>query len=250
MAQTIADGKVVVPSQNWKVVMVLDADVAAATDLTADSTIRLIAVIMPNTDGAVTQDWTPFRTTVNQVETLTGFTFFSAVDPAIINPLKGQVDTTPISPTSRMVRGRTQPTQLAETAAMALDPALAPLNQAAAGLLYPSESDEPFEAFSWGEVHGPLTDAQLLALAGQDPQAQVVRETVDRFFDRLVHPKHAHSQVNPQLAQQFTALLHTLKAHLTDLEVVKFGRGDVAIFVFGRAKDGTIAGVKTAATET
>ena len=46
---------------------------------------------MPN-DQTVGDDWTRYRTTVRDVEKLTGYTFFDRADPAIIGPLKERID--------------------------------------------------------------------------------------------------------------------------------------------------------------
>ena len=282
--QTTPDGKVVVPVQNWKVIMVLDQDVASAADLTARATIRLIAAIMPNDDGAVGDDWTPFQATVNQVEALTGYTFFGAADPAVIGPLKGPGgrSTSPATvPTLLPVRGRIEPfaddrparqapapqapartptAMLGPTArarpappenpAMPDSPAVNILKKAVQGLTYPSEADEPFEVTSWGEAAGTLTDARLWHLARQDPEARLERVPLDPFFDRLIKPKHPHGQVNPATAQRFAALLQAIRSELADVEVVRFGRSEVAIYIIGRTRDGKLVAIRTAATET
>jgi endonuclease G, mitochondrial len=87
---TLSHGKVVVPAQCWKVVLVLDesdADDAARIDANA----RMIAVVMPN-DERVGEDWTPYRTSVRQVEELTGYRFFDRVPESLVGPLKETVD--------------------------------------------------------------------------------------------------------------------------------------------------------------
>ena len=56
---------------------------------------RLIAVVMPN-DDSVRHDWARYRTSVKDVENLTGYTFFDRVPADIINPLKEKVDRTAI----------------------------------------------------------------------------------------------------------------------------------------------------------
>lgn len=99
-------GKVVVPSLIWKVAMILDEDVASARDFKPTSNIRLIAVVMPNVDGAVNEDWAPFRTTVKEVEDLTGFKFFGDVESSIIGPLKEQEDEEIIPSPTPVIRGR------------------------------------------------------------------------------------------------------------------------------------------------
>ncbi|HJQ31529.1 MAG TPA: tandem-95 repeat protein [Pyrinomonadaceae bacterium] len=79
---TVANGHVTVPSATWKVVMVLPKadgdDVARATCAT-----QTIAVIMPNVQGIRNNDWHSYITTVDAVEQLTGYDFFSNVDPAV-----------------------------------------------------------------------------------------------------------------------------------------------------------------------
>jgi endonuclease G, mitochondrial len=88
---TITGGKVTVPSQTWKVVVVLPVgsgdDAARVTNTT-----RTIAVIMPNTQGIRTVDWKTYRVSVDQVEALTGFDFFSNVNPSTQAVIESVVD--------------------------------------------------------------------------------------------------------------------------------------------------------------
>ncbi len=86
---TIANGHVVVPTQTWKVIIVLpngDNDVSRVTTAT-----RTIAVIMPNST-TINSDWRTYRVSVDQVEALTGFDFFSNVPTAIQNVIEATVD--------------------------------------------------------------------------------------------------------------------------------------------------------------
>jgi endonuclease G, mitochondrial len=89
---TVASGHVGVPSQTWKVVLVLPNasgdDVARVTTST-----RTIAVIMPNIQGIRANDWKSYRVSVNQVESLTGYDFFSNVPASIQSVIESTVDT-------------------------------------------------------------------------------------------------------------------------------------------------------------
>ncbi len=86
---------VVVPSKCWKVIMVLDG--ASHDDIArVNSKTRLIAVIMPNTMSVSKKDWFKYRVSVEEVERLTGYEFFSNVPSEVIKPLKKKVDRTPI----------------------------------------------------------------------------------------------------------------------------------------------------------
>ncbi|HKE57062.1 MAG TPA: DNA/RNA non-specific endonuclease, partial [Pyrinomonadaceae bacterium] len=83
---TVANGHVTVPAFTWKVALVLpkgDNDLSRVTAAT-----RTIAVIMPNKDEIRPNDWTQYLTTVDAVEALTGYNFFSNVPPAIQNAIE------------------------------------------------------------------------------------------------------------------------------------------------------------------
>jgi endonuclease G len=86
----IANGHVAVPAQTWKVIIVLpngSNDVSRVTTST-----RTIAVVMPNS-GSIGSDWRAYRVSVDQVEAITGFDFFSNVSSGIQAVIEGQVDT-------------------------------------------------------------------------------------------------------------------------------------------------------------
>jgi endonuclease G len=85
----IANGHVAVPAQTWKVIIVLTNgtnDVGRVTTST-----RTIAVVMPNS-GSIGSDWRAYRVSVDQVEAITGFDFFSSVSPSIQNVIEARVD--------------------------------------------------------------------------------------------------------------------------------------------------------------
>ncbi|HKU74505.1 MAG TPA: DNA/RNA non-specific endonuclease [Pyrinomonadaceae bacterium] len=85
----IANGHVAVPAQTWKVIVVLPVgsnDVSRVTTST-----RTIAVVVPNS-GSINSDWRTYRVSVDQVEAITGFDFFSNVNSGIQAVIEGQVD--------------------------------------------------------------------------------------------------------------------------------------------------------------
>jgi endonuclease G len=88
---TVANGHVGVPSQTWKVIIVLPQ--ASGNDVTRVTTsTRTIAVIMPNTQGIRANDWKTYRVSVDQVESLTGYDFFSNVPVSIQSVIEALVD--------------------------------------------------------------------------------------------------------------------------------------------------------------
>lgn len=88
---TVAGGHVTVPNVTWKVIVVLPQ--AGGDDVSRVTTsTRTIAIIMPNTQGIRNNDWRQYRVSVDQVEALTGFDFFSNVPTNIQAVIEAQVD--------------------------------------------------------------------------------------------------------------------------------------------------------------
>ncbi len=91
VTSTIAGGHVNVPSQTWKVILVLPA--ASGNDVSRVTTAtRTIAVKMPNTQGIRANDWKTYRVSVDQIETLTGYDFFSNVPASVQSVIEARVD--------------------------------------------------------------------------------------------------------------------------------------------------------------
>ena len=83
-ATTIANGHVNVPASTWKVALVLPK--ASGDDISrVDCSTRTIAVIMPNVQGIRNNPWENYLTSVDAVEALTGYDFFSNLPDAVEN---------------------------------------------------------------------------------------------------------------------------------------------------------------------
>lgn len=87
---TLAQGKVTVPASTWKVVLVLDKPGVRLQGVTEKT--RVISVVMPNQQGIKSQTWQSFRKSVDEVETLTGYDFFSNVPEQIQTVIEASVD--------------------------------------------------------------------------------------------------------------------------------------------------------------
>jgi hypothetical protein len=112
------------------------------------------------------------------------------------------------------------------------------IRDAITGLLYPSESDEPFEIFQWSPVSGDGRD-QVVAHAAGEP---VVAKGVSAFFDDLKDSDDAAG---------FAALRLALENVLPGLSVFRVGQSpEVGVFLIGQLPDGNWAGVRTLAVET
>ena len=88
---TIAAGHVAVPAKTWKVILVLP-DAGGDDVVRVTTSTRAIAVIMPNAQGIRASTWQSFRVSVDQVEQLTGYDFFSNVPVATQSVIEARVD--------------------------------------------------------------------------------------------------------------------------------------------------------------
>ncbi|RYU78085.1 DNA/RNA non-specific endonuclease [Hymenobacter persicinus] len=89
---TIASGKITVPSNCWKVVVVLPNGTGDAARVTTST--RVIAINTPNTQ-TVNTDWAAYRTTVDAIEAATGYNLLSAVSSTVQSTIESRVDTGP-----------------------------------------------------------------------------------------------------------------------------------------------------------
>jgi endonuclease G, mitochondrial len=87
---TIANGKITVPKSTWKIVVVLEKPGLRLNDIT--NSTRVIAVDLPNEQGIKDKSWKTFRTSVDQIESLTGYDFLSNVPKAIQDVIEANVD--------------------------------------------------------------------------------------------------------------------------------------------------------------
>jgi endonuclease G, mitochondrial len=91
---TVGQGKVLVPAVTWKVILVLDTPNAGVAGVTKNT--RTIAVIMPNKQGIKSDPWQQYQTSVQEVEKLTGYQFFTNVPADIRSIIDAKVD--PVEP--------------------------------------------------------------------------------------------------------------------------------------------------------
>jgi endonuclease G, mitochondrial len=87
---TIAAGQITVPAQTYKIALILSNGVDDLNRVTVSS--RVIAVLMPNIDSIRPNDWRPYRTSVNAIESATGYDFLSNLPTNIQDIIEAKVD--------------------------------------------------------------------------------------------------------------------------------------------------------------
>jgi endonuclease G, mitochondrial len=93
----IGRAHVQVPSHTWKIVLALPAGRQNPSDVTPTTTV--LAIVTPN-NQSVTEDWRKYQVSVAEVERLTGYQFFSHVDPAVAQVLKKAGPTRRVEPSA------------------------------------------------------------------------------------------------------------------------------------------------------
>ena len=89
---TIASGKITVPAQCWKVVVVLPEGSSDASRVTTAT--RVIAINTPNNQTLATT-WGSYRTSVDAIEAATGLNLLSAVPSTVQSTVESRVDAGP-----------------------------------------------------------------------------------------------------------------------------------------------------------
>ena len=123
----------------------------------------------------------------------------------------------------------------------------AALKKATRGLLYPSESDAPFQTIQWKGSEGPLTKQTVLKLGKHPASARVEQVSLDDFFEELTGED---SGADPEDAAKFQALRQVIEGQLSGVKVFRVGETKVTIYIVGKTRDGDLAGLKTTSVET
>jgi hypothetical protein len=126
------------------------------------------------------------------------------------------------------------------------------LEDAAAGLVYSSEGDHPFEfcQLDASAADWPPTAERFGQLVGTPAGTRVEERTLDDFFARHVENVDPLDGASQALRPRYDALRAQLRAMLRDTRVFRVGRTEVRCYVVGVGPEGEIAGLSTTAIET
>ena len=122
------------------------------------------------------------------------------------------------------------------------------LTQASQGLLMPSESEYPFEVFTWKDVV-ELTSEKILELTNYPPETLIEEVELDYFFRNVATEKDWHDKIQKENVAKFQNLLQVIKDNLADIRVYRIGTIEVNVYIVGKTNDG-VAGLATKVIET
>jgi hypothetical protein len=120
------------------------------------------------------------------------------------------------------------------------NPILKELKAAAKGLLFPSETDAPIEAFAWPGGDAPPDEAAVRTNAKVPADKPVEQMTLADLANAI--PEESRGD--------FLPLFGLLGHHLSGTTVFRVGEINIDVYVVGRTTDGQYAGVKTKMVET
>ena len=119
------------------------------------------------------------------------------------------------------------------------------LEEAASGLLFPSESDSPLTPIEWRGPGGEdLSPEALLRSKGLPPDTAVERVALDELFAPLT------GEDGGEDAAKFHAIVDLVKGELTDVRGYRVGAVDIDVHLLGRHASGAWIGLHFKVVET
>jgi hypothetical protein len=126
---------------------------------------------------------------------------------------------------------------------------LTALKSVAKGLLFPSETDSPFEPFEWPGEQGKPSKARVVELAGVAPSTPVKIKSLAVFFKDATTEQDWHDEQEKAQVQRFKQLAQTIEQTLADVKVFQAGKVESDAYIVGRTDSGW-AGLKTHVVQT
>ena len=124
---------------------------------------------------------------------------------------------------------------------------LTALEEAIAGLWYPSETDAPLAIAIYAD---PNFDATSLGHQLGVKADTFEQRPADEFFRRIFDNFYWSTPQGSHLTQRYKRLQEVLQTHLQDLNFYRVGAVDVNLYLLGRHASGCYVGVYTHMIET
>ena len=117
--------------------------------------------------------------------------------------------------------------------------------------MFTSESDRPFEFVSLGSARLQRLDRKGFArLIGAGETERIEEKTLDDFLMRHIETSDPYDTRAQEIRPRYERLKHVLQRELPDVRVYRVGTVEVACYIVGTHKSGTILGLRTVAIET
>ena len=123
------------------------------------------------------------------------------------------------------------------------------LLKAAEGLLYPSESDYPFEYFEWQTTNEKLSKKEMCQLSGLSSGVPIETLSLEKFFEPVTQIQDWYGEEEKASTEEFKNLKLVLETTLQDIQVFKAGKVEASVYITGKDVEGKRVGLFTKVVE-
>lgn len=128
--------------------------------------------------------------------------------------------------------------------------AIGKLQEACSGLQFMSESDYPFEVFTWeGQAEESLTPEKLAQQTGHSADAPVKVIALSDFFRSATEEQDWYGPEEKEIAAKFKNLERTIASLLSDVKVYRVGQIEIDVYITGTCGNDCV-GLSTKVVET
>jgi Nuclease A inhibitor-like protein len=125
------------------------------------------------------------------------------------------------------------------------------LHQASWGLLWMSESDYPFEVFTWTREKQEIMNTKVcLEKIAQSPDTLVRVIDIDEFFKVATTEQDWHDTQERKTVEKYRDLVGILKQNLENLQVYLVGEINIDAYIVGLLPWGDWGGLSTKIVQT
>ena len=118
-------------------------------------------------------------------------------------------------------------------------------------LMYPSESDEKIDYFEMEvSTDEKLSIANFRMFNGIRPEVQIEEMEFELFFKPLMKIEEWFGEEEKKWAQDGLKLKELLTEKLKDIQILKIGKIEIIVYLFGKSEECKWEGLKTKLIET
>ena len=118
-------------------------------------------------------------------------------------------------------------------------------------LMYPSESDEKIEYFEMEiSTDEKLSLANFSMYNGIRPEIEIEEIDFESFFKPLIKAEDWFGEDEKKLAEDSLKLKQLLTEKLKEINILKVGRIEIDVYLFGKSEECKWEGIKTKLIET
>ncbi len=118
-------------------------------------------------------------------------------------------------------------------------------------LMYPSESDEKIEYFEMEvSTDERISLANFRMYNGIRPEIEIEEMDVELFFKPLIKMEDWFGEDEKKWAEDSLKLKQLMSDRLKDIQILKVGKTEIEVYLFGKSEDCKWEGIKTKLIET